>query len=712
MKSWIACLLFLLAGCEHAVAVIDATDASMEADSGGALDGGVDANIDLGGSRGVTTCRVAEGAAWSDVEPATNVSQKFSGAVNRVAIHGDATFAYGVAGLYYSATTGARFEPFSVAGLPADQEPYAVGWVDGTWWINVSTSDDTGRLSLIFAWDAESLSWTRIAELDQFVVDFVQTETLTLLYTRNFSVYRRADATHFVSALTVPDGWWPGVFDVAATRDYVYVSAQNELSQAAILRTADGETWEPMSIDLGDDTFLSATDIAASATTVVLNPMWSNTDFFMLDESTEATSFTRQATDHLVQPVWFGDDGTVLGRLTVGSTTEYYAANALGAAWTRLPGRTFGSYSLGAGFDYYYVQSDGARIVNNRAINFAEQTVEESSDHALTWHSTSTERVPGQVHDLASDGDTMLVRQSRDDGTHGLFVDDGDGAWRTSTIPGVEIGRASLGISVVGVGDRYFARPSTFGETTPALSSDHGVTWTQLANAWPSYFSNTGNAWRTVTSVAETADGAILAGTVGGETSLEGSGSKVGWAYRTGSGLWQIDGASIWQPSNAGVPIEAAGEYGGPPFRADVQSVAVLRDDAFAYLTGHGLYKRVAGRWQAFSAGLPVEVHSVQLASTNTDLFAFTDVGLYTLNGDMWTRVDVATPTTVLASRANLLVRADATNLQVSAAHGDTFAALPALADVTRIAISRTAIYAATRDNALHALPIACEVTE
>lgn len=708
MKSWFPFTLLLLVGCENAVSVIDAADASLESDAG--PDAASDAGLDLGVDTGARSCRVVDDAAWSDVPSPSMVTQKLDWGTGRFAIHGDTTMAYGENTLLYSASRGAAFEAFPRDGLPDDHQIKAIGWVDGTWWMNVGTPVETGWLSFVYAWNEDTHTWTSVGELDMFVVDFVQTDSLVLLYTASLSVYRRVDETHFALAFDPPEEWWRGVLDVAATNEFIYLTTEDENGHVAVMRTSDGIAWNRIAIDLEEGEDITAADLAASGTTVVLNTTWSNTEYFLLDESDGSDTFMRFPTDHLVQPVWFADDGTVIGRVQVGSTTDFYAAASLAGPWTHLVGKDFQSFSLGSGFDYYFIQSEGSRIVHSRAIAFSQFSIEESADHGVSWTASVTELVPGVISDLTSDGSTLLVRATHEDGTHGLFVRDGDVPWRESTIPGVSLGSGS--VSVVGVGTRYLARPSTFGDSTPYISSDHGLSWSQLANAWPSYFSNTGTSWRNISGVALASDGSLLVGTVGGQTALEGTGSKVGWAYRTGSGIWQLGESNVWEPSNAGVPIEADGEYGGPPFRADVQSIVARGDDAFASLVGRGVYKLVAGRWQVFGAGLPVESSSAQLVSTREDVFAFTNVGVYVLEGDIWTALDLGTPTTVLVGQGNLLVRADAAHVETSIDGGETFVALPALAGVARIAVSDRELFVATNNNTIHALALVCESAE
>ncbi len=159
---------------------------------------------------------------------------------------------------------------------------------------------------------------------------------------------------------------------------------------------------------------------------------------------------------------------------------------------------------------------------------------------------------------------------------------------------------------------------------------------------------------------------------------------------------------------NAGIPIEhAPDDGGGPPFRSDITSLTANSQAVFAHLAGRGVYQLVGGRWNAIAAGLPVGATTTQLITADDEVLAWDAQSIYALSGNVWLpRYEGVT--SALGARLDLLVRSDSSEVSVSQDAAQSFTALPALANVTQLAVSNDAIFALTSDNRIHSIAVQC----
>lgn len=710
MKSWISVFILFLVGCENPVSVVIADE------DGGLPDAsGPDASVETDSGPHSATCTVPSGSAWRDIPAAVNVSQKFGWDATGVALHNDDVLVFSQREMFVAGPGAEAWQPLSTTGLPSSLQLHAVHWVDDRWWANASgLSDPSTTVNALYSWDESAESWRLEQEIAEHVAAFVQTSSRTFLYTTTAQLLRRDEEGRWVPTTPLADATPSYLFDVEATDAYVYVVAQNSEPIVQVLRSTDGVAWENVTVHADAAHIAMLIDLAAAGSTVVASMAWDSESYFVLDEGAESAAFEQVASDHLVIPVWLGEDGTALGRTHAGGNDVYYVADSLGAVWTRLPDMEFDSFSLGIGSNYYYLQSLGGRIVNSRAINFSTRIVEESTNHGREWQPVVTATVPSDVYRLATDGASVIAIVADDNDSDTLMRLHDDETWSIENVPGVNFGVAGYGASVVGVGANYVTRPTGGYNSPPAISTDHGETWTTLDNSFPTYDSNVGRESRSVSSFAMTESGALYAGTVGGETALSGTGSKVPWAYRPGAGVWRRMDTNLWQPVNAGIPIEfPPDETGGyTPYRADIHSIVAIADQVYASLAGHGVYHLVADRWEPFGAGLPIDAGNLALAAVGETLVAWNATNLLILDGEIWVPATPDGNTLVLAARGGILIRGTESGVQVSRNAGATFEALPSLENVAQLVIADAAVYALTSDNRIHALTIECGTGE
>lgn len=138
------------------------------------------------------------------------------------------------------------------------------------------------------------------------------------------------------------------------------------------------------------------------------------------------------------------------------------------------------------------------------------------------------------------------------------------------------------------------------------------------------WLGGTGGLWhwadgQWVTAGPSAADAGVYAmGRYGGD----------GLAIGTADGIWlSMDGGLTWNPLAPGLPA-------GP-----VTGFAVAPDGLVAWVSGHGLFRLVAERWEPVPANLHIAYPSVRLAAADGSLLAGTPDGLQrsTDSGQTWT---------------------------------------------------------------------------
>ncbi|MBK8173364.1 MAG: hypothetical protein IPK60_23935 [Sandaracinaceae bacterium] len=691
MKSWIWIAALLVAGCERNVSVVEMTDAGPRLDGANA-----DAGVDAGAQP--STCAPIPNATWQTIAPATLVTPRLRGEVYFVALHDDVIVAASTREIF--TTTGAAWSPFPSEGLPTALEMTALSWHGDTWWLGLRR--DAADVPNVFRWSEADARWMPSGEVDGIIVSFLSNDHALTVFTSSGSLSRwDAVSASWVRAAGEASGAI-ALYDAVATDEYFYILVHDDsetVPHAAVRRSIDATSWEDV---LVDGVSLDAHDLAAGDGFVTMNEPFLNTEFYAFDERNQAAGFVVTPSDHLVIPVWIANDGTVIGMTRIDGA--YYAADSLGATWTRVADFTVPTQNWGAGL-VYQIASDGNQLITTegrlRIGETAERTVITSSDHARTWSNAVATLAAGAVYEIATDGQSLVARAANEANAALSYRLESDGSWADCSPPD-----ATAGMS--GVGDVYVTRPGDYAASQPYISTDHGVSWTLLDGAYPDYSSNVGDKWRRVGAYAMAPDGYLYAGTVGGITNVTGTGGKVPWEYRSGSGIWRRRETNLWQPVNAGIPIEhAPDDGGGPPFRSDITSLTANSQAVFAHLAGRGVYQLVAGRWNAIAAGLPVGATTTQLITADDEVLAWDAQSIYALSGNVWLpRYEGAT--SALAARLDLLVRSDSSEVSVSQDAAQSFTALPALANVTQLAVSNDAIFALTSDNRIHSIAVQC----
>lgn len=663
-------LALVIAGCSTPVTLVVPPDAPVS-------DGGP----------GLPHCEVT-GETWTDLGSPLETVGLLPPLSQPVAIAPDGTVA--VASLRgVRVDTSGRFEALPTTGLPDTVRVTALTWHDGGWWIGT----DGAPGASVYRFDGAA--WLERGRPTEGGITQLLSMGTTLVAHAFIDVALLTDAA--ASAWTVvPRASDEFVSDVVVGRRGLYVLFRGVTGRLAW--SADGSDFEDL--PLGDTSSLG--DLAAGGGLVVAaGGLGFSSGYELLDERDPAPSFRHvPLADGAPAPVWLGEDGSVIHR-SVGVDT--YVSDGLEGPLFPMNDVLPPFTSTGVNV-VFFVAGDASSFVVPVAVTGGTRMVR-SRDHGRTYAPVARLASPATALELSSDGTTAVVRVLDDLGSWRSYASR-SGAWDEVVLPDLTLE------GVTGLPGLLITRTSEYGDVPPHVSRDGGRTFEPLAAGYPGYDTNAGSALRVASDFALDDRGRVLVATVGGVTSICCTGTKVGWDYRSGAGIWRWDGA--WTPLNAGIPIESGPDgFGGPPFRSDIDAVSASDAGVFAVLRGRGVYRLAADRWQPHGAGLPLDgsvgLTSVRDASGRSRALAYGSSGLYREESGLW--VPLAGEASSVAARVDLLVRADGATLSASSDAGDHWAPLPAAEGEARwLALTDDALYAVFADH--HTRTLAVECTE
>jgi hypothetical protein len=594
------------------------------------------------------------------------------------------------------------FQPLPALGLPSGIRITALGFHEGTWWLGTHG----GAGPTVFRFDAALGRWEdRGRPIDrEGVVQLFSLGTALVVHTgRDLFLLDDPSTTAYRG---LPRSEDEVVSDVVVTARGLYASLRGPSTR--VLFSSDGTTF----VDVPSDRSFVGPDLAAGRGAVIVSGGLSGgAGYARLDEAdpTPTFRFVAGTFDSLV-PAWIGDDGTVLwrtgSRFTFGTSID---GPLVGGGSDAVSNTSTGVALV------WFIASDARSMVIPTAVSGGTLVVR-SSDHGRTFAPAARENAPALSLELSSDGTTPVLRVRGDRGEWRLFaLREGD-VWEEIT--GALPHPSFAGVS--GVEGALLSRTTEYGDTLPHVSYDGGRTWAALDFYFPSYSTNAGSALRVTSDFARDAEGRFLAATVGGTTAICCTGSKTGWGYLPGAGIWRY--TDRWTPLNAGIPIEAPPDGGGgPPFRSDIDSISASEAGVFAVLRGRGVYRLVGDRWEEAGVGLPLDatlrLFSVRDEAGVPHAGAFDAEGMYVqAPSDVWLAVELDGTLTAVATRTDLLVRAGSAGLFASNDAGATWSPLPPLEGtdlgVRLLSLTRDRLYVVGEDHRVRALRVHCTEAE
>lgn len=642
-------------------------------------------------------CEIPEGASWVELGSPLSAVGLLPPLSQPIAM-ADGVIATASLDRVYTNASGA-FVALPSAGLPSGLRISALTHHDGTWWIGT----DGAPGDTLFRFEPAGARWEgRGRPFEGGVLQLVSAGTVLVVHTQFDAFF--SDDPRTSSYRVLPRAMDEFVSDVAATSRGIYVVLRGLTTR--VVFAADGVDF----VEVPSDAPLPGDDLAATDGLVIVSPLFGS-GYARLDEGDAVPSFRFvPVAPGAPIPSYLGRDGTVVAQSNL---NPYFGAGLDGPFFEAGDHRP--AFNTPGASLLWYLASDATSFVLPTAVS-GGTLVERSTDRGRSFSPAATARTPALALELASDGTTPMLRLRGELGEWKLFaLREGD-AWEEVRLPHRTFAGVTGLARSAGMG-RFVSRTSEYGQELPHQSTDGGRTWQPLDFYFPAYDTNAGSALRVTSGFALDVEGRLLAGTVGGITSICCTGSKVGWDYRTGAGVWRYtDG---WTALNAGIPIESGPDpLGGPPFRSDVEGIVASEVGVFARLRGRGVYRLVADRWSPDGRGLPLDLPLTLFTFVDDTgrprVAAYAADALYVREVEddgLWIPARFEATAVALAAQRDLLVASRSDGLFSSGDAGETWSplSLPIEAGVApHVAFTRDRLYLVGEDHRMRALPVTC----